>query len=389
MGPSSSHTMGPLNAARCFREKYPGAHLARVTLHGSLSLTGKGHMTDQALAAGLSPVPCEVLRENDPLPFHPNGMTFRALDQSGRILGSWRVYSTGGGEIQEESRDRSEAASIYILPKMTRVLEWAQSTGRELWELVEEREGSSILEYLDFIWIKMQESVQAGLNSQGELPGGLHLQRKARTTLLKTGKLRKSEQRTGLIAAYALAAAEHNAGGGFVVTAPTCGSCGVLPALLNYLQDRLSLEQESVLRALATAGLVGNMVKHNASISGADVGCQGEIGTASAMAAAAAAQLLGGNPAQVEYAAEMGLEHHLGLTCDPIMGLVQVPCIERNALAAVQALACAEYALLTDGQHLVSFDQVVETMKQTGHDLPSLYRETSLGGLARVYRRET
>ncbi len=222
------------------------------------------------------------------------------------------------------------------------------------------------------------------MNEDGCLPGGLKLRRKARNTLAQTRRLRKSDNRSGLLAAYALAVAENNAAGGFVVTAPTCGSCGVLPAVLFYLcRDRA--DAGNVMNALATAGLVGNVVKQNGSISGAEVGCQGEVGVACAMAAAAAAQLLGASPHQVEYAAEMGIEHHLGLTCDPVMGLVQVPCIERNVFAAVSALACAEYALLSDGRHLIGFDQVVEAMKQTGHDLPSLYRETAKGGLAKIY----
>jgi len=389
MGPSSSHTMGPRRAAERFREQHPDAGRVLVTLYGSLSLTGKGHLTDRAVAEGLAPLPCEVAWSDKALPFHPNGMQFQALDANDAVTAQWTVYSVGGGELREESEDPAAAAALYEQQSMAMILDWAHDNGKPIWGLVEEREGSDIWDYLAFVWQKMQEAARAGLATEGALPGGLHLQRKAANTLAMTKRLRKSEQRTGRIAAQALAVAEHNAGGGFVITAPTCGSCGVLPAVLLYLQHEDKHDEGRLLRALATAGLVGNLVKRNASIAGADVGCQGEVGVACAMAAAAAAQLLGASPNQVEYAAEMGLEHHLGLTCDPILGLVQVPCIERNAFAAIRALSCAEYALLSDGRHLVSFDQVVETMKQTGHDLPSLYRETALGGLARVYHPDT
>jgi L-serine dehydratase len=229
----------------------------------------------------------------------------------------------------------------------------------------------------------MKEAIRRGLDAEGALPGGLHLRRKAREVHLKARRA-AAGQGTGLLSAYALAVMEENASAGVVVTAPTCGSCGVLPAVLRHVQETSSCPDRDILRALATAGMVGNLVKANASISGAAVGCQGEVGTACAMAAAAAAQLLGGSPRQVEYAAEMGMEHHLGLTCDPVMGLVQIPCIERNAFASTRAVSAAEYALLGDGTHRITFDQVVRTMKETGMALPSAYRETSKGGLAAI-----
>jgi L-serine dehydratase len=385
MGPSSSHTMGPRRAAERFRDQYPQASAVRVTLYGSLSLTGRGHLTDRAIIEGLHPVPCELDWRADALPFHPNGMHFQARDAQGNALGEWTVFSIGGGELREATQGDAETADVYPQGAMAEIIQWADATGQPLWALVDEMEGAALWDYLGDIWKRMQEAIQTGLREEGSLPGGLHLQRKARNTLTKARRLRGAEQRTGLLSAYALAVSETNAAGGFVVTAPTCGSCGVLPAVLYYLRRMLKTDEGGMLRALATAGLVGNMVKQNASISGAEVGCQGEVGVACAMAAAAAAQLLGGTPHQIEYAAEIGLEHHLGLTCDPILGLVQVPCIERNVFAAIKALASAEYALLSDGRHLVSFDQVVEVMKQTGHDLPSLYRETSLGGLARIF----
>lgn len=388
MGPSSSHTMGPGRAAEHFRESNPGARRVEVVLYGSLSLTGRGHLTDKAIEGGLSPVPCKITWSEETLPSHPNGMRFKALDAQGNTTADWTVYSIGGGELREEGRADSETADRYPQHTMADILAWTTSRGKPMWALVEETEGPLIWRHLEFCWAKMNDAIRAGLESEGSLPGPLHLQRKAGSMLAQAGRLRKAEKRTGLLAAYALAVAETNAGGGFVVTAPTCGSCGVLPAVLQYLRRQQGIKVERIIKALATAGLVGNLVKRNASISGAEVGCQGEVGVACAMAAAAAAQTMGGTPHQIEYAAEIGLEHHLGLTCDPVLGLVQIPCIERNVFAAISALASAEYALLTDGRHVVSFDQVVEAMKQTGHDLPSLYRETARGGLAKVYRPE-
>ena len=387
MGPSSSHTMGPRRAAEQFREQHPQAEVVRVTLYGSLSLTGQGHLTDRAIIDGLRPLRSELVWSRDSLPFHPNGMRFEALDAGGERTAVWTVFSVGGGELREEDQATAETADCYSQRSLREILQWADQGGKPLWALASEVEGEALWDHLRLIWKKMQEAIHGGLSDEGCLPGGLHLQRKARNVLVKTQRLRDGEQRTGLLSAYALAVSETNAAGGLVVTAPTCGSCGVLPAVLYYLRRTLKQDERAMLRALATAGLVGNVVKTNASISGAEVGCQGEVGVACAMAAAAAAQLLGGTPHQIEYAAEIGLEHHLGLTCDPILGLVQIPCIERNVFAAIKALASAEYALLSDGRHLVSFDQAVEVMKQTGHDLPSLYRETSLGGLAKVFNQ--
>jgi L-serine dehydratase len=310
-------------------------------------------------------------------------MQFEALDAFGNVQDSWTVYSIGGGALREEHQD--EPAPVYELSSMNALVRWASESGNPLWMYVQENEDCDIWDYLVHIWTAMNEAIVRGLDEEGVLPGELKLQRKAQQIYLQTQQLNTIVQRTGLLSAYALAVSEENAAGGIVATAPTCGSCGVLPAVLYHLRQRNQYAQQRMLRALATAGLVGNLVKKNASISGAEVGCQGEVGTACAMAAAAAAQLLGATPHQIEYAAEMGLEHHLGLTCDPVAGLVQIPCIERNAMAATRALDCAEYALLSDGRHRIPFDQVVETMKQTGHDLPSLYRETATGGLASTY----
>lgn len=386
MGPSSSHTIGPNNAAQKFRNKTKDAKSYRVSLYGSLSLTGRGHLTDKAITSALSPIPCEIVWCDNELPYHPNGMKFEALNSDDEVIKDWTTYSVGGGELRDEGDSSSEHPHVYNQNSMADVLAWASKSGRPIWQLVEETEEEGFLEnYLADIWQKMQQCISSGLQKEGVLQGGLKLPRKARDFMAQARRLKDTEARTGLLSGYALAVAEENADGGFVVTAPTCGSCGVLPSVLYYYFYEKGHSNRSVINAIATAGIIGNLVKENASISGAEVGCQGEVGVACAMAAGAAAQLMGGSSPQIEYAAEMALEHHLGLTCDPILGLVQVPCIERNAFAAVKAIACADYALLTDGRHLVSFDKVVKTMQKTGHDMLSLYRETSLGGLAISY----
>jgi L-serine dehydratase len=390
-GPSSSHTIGPRRAAERFRQAHPQAPRFRVTLYGSLAATGKGHMTDAAIANGIAPLPVEILWEpQQVLPFHPNGMRFEALDETGAARAAWTVYSTGGGAIVGEDDLQgpgSTEKTLYPLSNMREILKHCTQRGIAFWEYVENCEGPEIWEYLAQVKQVMWAAIERGIHAEGVLPGGLGLARRA---WMLYRKMRLSGpnriQPEGFTTAYALAVAEENAAGGEIVTAPTCGSCGVLPAVLHYVQENIDCHEGSLLHALATAGLVGNLIKHNASISGAEVGCQGEIGAACAMAAAAATQLLGGTVRQVEYAAEMGLEHHLGLTCDPVDGLVQIPCIERNVFAATRALDCANFANFSDGSHRVSFDEVVKVMKQTGHDLPSLYRETAFGGLAKAYR---
>ncbi|HUX50784.1 MAG TPA: L-serine ammonia-lyase [Spirochaetia bacterium] len=386
-GPSSSHTLAPRAAAFHFKQKWPKASSYRVTLFGSLAATGRGHLTDVALASVLSPLDI-VFRPQEVLPFHPNGMRFEAFDDSGSQLERWEAYSVGGGAYLGAEQIASGAPNgdlTYEFSSMETMLEMCDRRGCGFFDLAFEREDKAFPEFLSTIWKTMQETIRRGLRAEGALPGPLGVSRKAfsyyRKGQMNSGMLR----RTGRLSSYALAVSEENASAGIVVTAPTCGSSGVVPAVLRYLKETMRAEEESILKALATAGLVGNLVKHNASISGAAVGCQGEIGTACAMAAAAAAQLFGGTPGQIEYAAEMALEHHLGLTCDPVLGLVQIPCIERNAMAAARALTAAEYAILSDGRHHISFDTVVATMKRTGHDLPSLYRETALGGLAVEY----
>lgn len=369
-GPSSSHTMGPRNAAKAFGKAHPGATRFEVTLYGSLAATGKGHLTDKAIEDVLSKVaPVEILWEPDVfLPFHPNGMRFRALNADGAVIGEITQYSVGGGDVVNEGESRKAARPVYDMTTIGEILKWCDSTGHAFWEYVDRCEDPSIWEYLSKVWETMKNAVQRGIENEGVLPGGLGVARKATSYYMHASGYNASLKSRGLVYAYALGVSEENAAGGKIVTAPTCGSCGVLPAVLYHLHTSKGFSEQRILRALATAGLFGNVVKHNASVSGAEVGCQGEVGVACAMAAAAASQLFGGTPRQVEYSAEMGLEHHLGLTCDPVCGLVQIPCIERNAYAAARALDANLYSAFSDGRHSVTFDRIVEVMKQTGHD---------------------
>ncbi len=387
-GPSSSHTMGPHKAAQIYSARYPQAKSFEVTLYGSLAATGKGHMTDVAIIDVLSKIaPVNILWEpRQVLPFHPNGMKFKA--DCGE---EWTVYSVGGGALSEGKKkgDMFEAGGdVYKMNKMKDILKWCQDSGRGYWEYVEQCEGKEIWDFLNEVWQAMKASVERGIDAEGAVPGPLGLPRKASTYYVKSQGFIESLKSSGLLYSYALATMEENASGGTIVTAPTCGSCGVLAGTLYLYHHDYNFSEQRILRALATAGLFGNVVKQNASISGAEVGCQGEVGVACAMAAAAGCQLFGGSPSQIEYAAEMGLEHHLGMTCDPICGLVQIPCIERNALAAARAADATLYASMSDGRHTISFDRVVEVMKRTGHDLPSLYKETSEGGLALGFKNK-
>lgn len=379
--------MGPRNAAEQFRNRHPEAKSFQVTLYGSLAATGKGHLTDTAILDTLEPVaPTEIIWEPRTfLPFHPNGMLFKAFDAEGNMLDEWTVFSVGGGALAEDGGCSNPSPDIYPMTTMTEILRWCKKTGRSYWEYVEQCEGPEIWSYLSEVWKTMKEAVERGIDSEGILPGPLNLQRKAYKYYIRSTGYKDNLRSRGLVFAYALAVSEENAAGGKIVTAPTCGSCGVVPGVLYHLAKSREFSETRMLHALATAGLFGNIVKENASIAGAEVGCQGEVGVACAMASAAACQLFGGSASQIEYAAEMGLEHHLGMTCDPICGLVQIPCIERNAYAAARALDSNIFSTFSDGNHRVSFDKVVQVMKQTGHDLPSLYKETAEGGLAKDF----
>ncbi len=383
-GPSSSHTMGPYNAGTLFKKRFPDASLYKVTLFGSLAATGRGHLTDEALRQALASSGVDIIfRPDITKPFHSNGMLFEAFDDTQELLGSWEVYSVGGSALKEANENPLSEPSIYPLTTMNDIIQWCQKEHKELWQYVEEYEGKEIWNYLEEVWTTMQAAIDRGLKQTGVLPGILQYPRKAPMFFAKA---RKEEKRAhGIIFAYALATSEENASGNVVVTAPTCGACGVVPAVLRYLKELYNLDQTDCLRALAVAGLLGNIVKFNGSISGAEVGCQGEVGVACSMAAGMASYLFGGNLQQIDYAAEMGLEHHLGMTCDPIAGYVQVPCIERNAVAAIRAIDAAEYTSYTDGAHKVSFDEIVQTMVETGKDMNTKYKETSLGGLAKRY----
>ena len=397
-GPSSSHTMGPRKAAELFLAAYPNAAKYQAHLYGSLSATGKGHLTDAAIIDVIPSV--EIVWHEEFLPFHPNGMRFCAWDNQDNLLDDWTVYSVGGGALAEENQEPGTknkdsllstlnsqlSTDIYPLTRLSDIKDYCDSQGWDYWEYVEHYEGKEIWDYLREVWQVMRDAVERGLDHEGVLPGPLRLRRKAASYYIKVAAYKDNLRTRGLVFSYALAVSEENASGGKIVTAPTCGSCGVLPAVLYHTWRSRDFSETRILHALATAGLIGNVVKENASISGAEVGCQGEVGVACAMASAAVNQLFGGTLAQIEYAAEMGLEHHLGMTCDPVCGLVQIPCIERNAFAAARALDSNTYAAFSDGSHRVSFDRVVEVMKETGHDLPSLYKETSQGGLAKDYK---
>ena len=403
-GPSSSHTMGPFKAVRNFLENHPKAENLHVILYGSLAATGKGHLTDTAIEEAFSTwhtTDRETIESTDKrtgnvtiewmpkdtLPLHPNGMKIGIMNSNGSISDQWTYYSIGGGDITcvEKPIEGKQEESIYQLTTLKEIMDWCNRTGKTYWEFAQEHEDSSTWEHLELVWKVMRKAVERGIDQEGALPGPLNLRRKASSYFIRAEGYGDVLRTRGLIFAYALAVSEENACGGTIVTAPTCGSCGVMPGVLYHLQKTYNFSDQRIIRALATAGIVGSVVKHNASVSGAEVGCQGEVGVACAMAAAAVTQLMGGSPSQIEYAAEMGLEHHLGLTCDPVCGLVQIPCIERNAYAAARALDASIYALYTDGRHRVSFDKAVKVMKQTGKDLPSLYKETSEGGLAKEF----
>jgi len=388
-GPSSSHTIGPERAAKLFKSEHPEADGFRVVLYGSLSKTGRGHGTDRVLQEVLSPLPTEIIFSEE-MPHgvhHPNTMDFFA-QKDGQDVDTMRVQSIGGGDIHIEGRDDLELPEIYPENSFAEVEQFCRFRGLDLAEYVEINEGEDIWEFLDEIWRTMKRSVEEGLMTEGMLPGGLKVERKAKMLFEHPAPNEVPQVREcRIVSAYAFAVSEQNADCGTIVTAPTCGACGVLPASLVYVQQQRHLSDERVLRGLAVAGLIGNLIKRNASISGAECGCQAEIGTACAMAAAALTYLFGLKTDQIQYAAEIALEHHLGLTCDPICGLVQVPCIERNAVAAMRAMNSCNLAYFLSDTQRISFDMVVKTMYETGINLNQRFRETSEGGLAKMFNR--
>ena len=390
-GPSSSHTMGPERAARLFRSEHPEAEAFRVILYGSLSKTGVGHGTDRVLRQVLSPLPTEIIFSDEVLPdSHPNTLDFIAL-RGGEESGFLRVESVGGGDIRIPGRkEKEEVEEVYIEHSFAEIADFCKWRYiQTLSDYVELNEGPEIWDFLMDVWQVMKNAIDEGLRASGTLPGGLGVQRKAKYLYEQTPEhYEPSLREFQLIAAYAYAVAEQNADNGTIVTAPTCGACGVLPAVLKYAQETKHFADEEICRGLAAAGIIGNLTKSNASISGAECGCQAEIGTACSMAAAALAELYKQNLDQVEYAAEVAMEHHLGLTCDPICGLVQIPCIERNAVAAMRAMNACNLSYFLTGSRNISYDMVCRAMRETGVNLDHRFRETSEGGLARLYNRK-
>jgi len=396
-GPSSSHTMGPEAAAKLFLSENPQAKSFRAILYGSLSKTGKGHGTDKAIINALSPVPTEVVFSEKDLPEmkHPNTLDLFAYDDpipgDGTILNTIRVYSIGGGDIVVEGRESAgeESKEIYLENSFAEIHQFCNFRYINLVEYITINEGEEIWDYLGTVWETMKQAIKEGLEKEGELPGGLHIQRKAK--YLYNVKLEKEYPQViecREVCSYAYAVSEQNADNGTIVTAPTCGACGVLPSVLFYMQTKGKYTDRQIVEALGVAGLFGELAKKNASVSGAECGCQAEIGVACSMTAAAIGQLNGYNLDQVEYAAEIALEHQLGLTCDPICGLVQIPCIERNAVAAMRAITSANLAYFLAGTRRISYDMVLKSMYQTGIDMNQNYRETSQGGLAAAYSRK-
>ena len=388
-GPSSSHTMGPARAAELFKSENPDAERYEVVLYGSLSKTGVGHGTDRVIRDVFAPKDVKIVfsgADPDDLK-HPNTLDLTAWS-GGTQTAFMRVESIGGGDIVVEGRPGLSAPDIYPENSFAEIAQFCAWRRVSLPEYVEMNEGPGIRDFLKTIWNAMRQEIHDGLTAEGPLPGGLNVQRKAKYLLERTHQVDIPQVRElQQVCAYAFAAAEQNADNGTIVTAPTCGSCGVLPAVLMYLQDKYKFSDNKIADALSVAGLLGCLIKQNASVSGAECGCQAEIGSACSMAAAAMSQLMGLSIQEIEYSAEIAMEHHLGLTCDPICGLVQIPCIERNAVAAKRAIDAFNLSSLLCGSRNISFDMVVRTMKETGVHISSKYRETSEGGLARLYDR--
>ena len=388
-GPSSSHTMGPERACRYFRSRTPLADSYKVILYGSLADTGEGHGTSRAITDELMPVPVVIEKNKEKIELpHPNTLEMYAY-KDGDEIDFCRVYSVGGGQIQIEGVELSENKCVYRHSTFSDIAAYCKDKKIRLWQYVTENEGEDILSFLTDVWKTMKKSIEAGLNDEGILPGGLSVQKKAKYLFEQRHIDESSETRENrLVCSYAFAVSEQNADCGVIVTAPTCGASGVLPAVLLYMQEKRGFTDSDIIKALATASVIGNLIKTNASISGAECGCQAEIGSACAMAAAGLGELFGMSIEQIEYAAEVALEHHLGLTCDPICGLVQIPCIERNAVAAMRAINAVNLANFLTDTRKISFDIVVKTMYETGRDMSHRYRETSEGGLAKLYKTE-
>ena len=392
-GPSSSHAMGPERSVKMIKKRYPDADFFKVTLYGSLALTGKGHGTDKIIIETFTPYKCQVDFDFvTPCNVHANTMDIEVF-KNGKSIKVVRLYSVGGGAVKVEGEelavgDDSDCASdsVYDLQSYSAIAQYCKDKNIRIPDYVREREGEEIFDYLADVWHTMKNAIHEGLTTTGVLPGGLNTQRRAQI-LFNQRHIDESAQtkQNRLVCSYAFAVSEQNASGGVIVTAPTCGACGVLPSVLKYMQETRGFTDSDIVKALATGGIIGNLIKTNASISGAECGCQAEIGSACCMAAGALCELFEMGLDQIECAAEIAMEHHLGLTCDPIDGLVQIPCIERNAVAAMRAINALSLANFLSDSRKISFDMVVETMYNTGKDLLNKYRETSVGGLAHHY----
>ena len=383
-GPSSSHTVAPYRAAQVFKAMYPDADFYQVTLYGSLAFTGEGHGTGKAIKSGLPNAEIIFDRATSDIP-HPNTMLFQAFKDNNEI-GRNRIFSIGGGSIRVEGQKSDEDDEIYPQKYFSEIINSCRESDLTLSQFIYKVEGSSLKEYLSKIWNAMKTSIERGLKAEGILPGGLEVARKAKILYEKRCYNESADVTMNrVIAAYAYAVSEENADENIVVTAPTCGSCGVLPSVMYYMERDRGFPEDEILDALAVAGIIGNVIRTNASISGAECGCQAEIGSACSMTAGALASLYGLNIEQIEYAAEIAMEHNLGLTCDPVKGLVQIPCIERNAVAAMRAISSVNLSRFLFATRKISFDEVVATMYRTGKDMDEKYRETSHGGLAQIY----
>ncbi len=387
-GPSSSHTMGPKRATEMFKNQYPNADKFKIVLYGSLALTGKGHLTDYIIKKTLEGYEVEIEFDlKTECNIHPNTFDISAYSQE-KLLDTWRIYSVGGGTFKIEGSKETIFKDIYPQKNFQEIKEFIKEKEIDLYEYVCQQEGNEITTFLNEVWKTMQNAIKNGLTTTGIIPGKLKLPRKAKKIYENQLKFETPDiKKTRLLSSYAYATSEENASGGVIVTAPTSGACGVLPAVLYYMKEEYHVTDEEIVKALAVAGVIGNMVKTNASISGAECGCQAEVGTACSMAAGACAYLLKLDIERIENSAEVAMEHHLGLTCDPIYGYVQIPCIERNAVAAMRAFDAASLSLMLEKRKKISFDLVVETMYETGKDLGKHYRETSEGGLAKKYCR--
>ncbi|MBO4940084.1 MAG: L-serine ammonia-lyase [Clostridia bacterium] len=384
-GPSSSHTIGPERACRLFLSEHTDATSFKAQLFGSLAKTGEGHGTGEVIKSVLPSV--EVIYDTESFCPHPNTMDIYAYKE-GEQIGYMRVYSVGGGAIRIEGRNATEGDTVYALNSLTEIRAYCKDKGMRLYDYVYENEGADIKDYLFEVWETMKAAIARGVKTSGILPGGLNVERRAKILYEGLAPEESAETREHrIVCSYAFAVGEENAAGGTIVTAPTCGACGVLPAVLKYAQERQGYTDKQIINALATAGLIGNLIKTNASISGAECGCQAEIGSACCMATAALSELRELRLSQIEYAAEIAMEHHLGLTCDPICGLVQIPCIERNAVAAMRAINASSLSYFLSDSRKISFDLVIQTMYETGKDLKRSYRETAEGGLAKLYKK--